>query len=129
MAGDGSSTQSNGSLVLSILIMTIGVGWLLTAQGIGPSIDWVWTLSLGVVGILSFVLSGGVDKVSVVVGPFLIVSSFLSILRQRGDLEPDTEVPILVILFGALLLIARTPWVPTPRWVVVPRPEDPSGKR
>jgi hypothetical protein len=129
MAGDGSSTQSKGSLVLSILIMTIGVGWLLTGQRIGPGIDWVWTLSLGVVGILSFVISGGVDKVSVVVGPFLIVSSFLSILRQRGDLEPDTEVPILVILFGALLLIARMPWVPTPRWVVVPRPEDPSGKR
>ncbi len=64
----------------------------------------------------TFVLSGGVDKMSVVIGPFFIVGSFLSILRQTGRLETDVEIPILVILIGALLLAARLPQVPLPRW-------------
>ena len=120
MADDRAPKQAKGPLVLAILIITVGVGWLLTAQGIGPGIDWVWTLGLGVVGFLTFVLSGGVDKVSVVLGPFFIVASFLSILRQRGQLRVDTEIPILVILVGVLMLLARMPAVRTPRWAIVP---------
>jgi hypothetical protein len=115
---------SKGPLILSILIITIGVGWLLTAQGFGPGVNWVWTLGLGVVGILTFILSGGVDKVSVVVGPFFLAGSVLSILRQTGNLGADLEVPILVILVGVLLLSAQLSAVPSPRWLVpLPGPE------
>ena len=127
---NGSATkQAKGPLVLSILIITVGVGWLLTAQGVGPGIDWVWTLGLGVVGFLTFVLSGGFDKVSVVLGPCFIVASFLSILRQRGQLRVDTEIPILVILVGVLMLVARMPAVRTPRWAIVPDLDDGRTKR
>jgi hypothetical protein len=116
---NGSATkQTKGPLVLSILIITVGVGWLLTAQGVGPGI-----------GFLTFVLSGGFDKVSVVLGPFFIVASFLSILRQRGQLRVDTEVPILVILVGVLMLVARLPGVRTPRWAIVPDLDDGRTKR
>ncbi len=38
-------------LVIPILIMVVGVGWLLTARGFGPGVNWVWTLGLGVIGI------------------------------------------------------------------------------
>lgn len=114
---------SRGLLVLAVLIITLGVGWLLTALAVGPGIEWVWTLGLGAAGVLTFVLSGGLDKLSVVFGPFLLVGSVLSIFRQAGSLRIDIEVPILVIVLGALLLIAQMPFVPLPRWFV-PLPGD-----
>lgn len=105
-----------GPLILAILIITVGAGLLATALGYGPGINWVWTLGLGVVGILTFVVSGGLDKFSVTIGPFFLACSFLSILRQTGAMKIDVEIPILVILFGVLLLIAQMKAVPLPRW-------------
>lgn len=112
-----------GPLVLAVLITTIGVGWLLTAKGFGPGINWVWTLALGVVGVITFVLSGGVDKFSVVVGPFFLFASVMSVLRQTGRLDTDTEVPLAVILIGLLLLLANMPFVRRPAWYV-PLPDE-----
>jgi hypothetical protein len=110
------------------LIIVVGVGWLLTAQGFGPGINWVWTLGLGVVGILTFVLSNGFDKVSVVIGPFFLMASLLSALRQTGQLNLDTEVPLLVISIGVLLLVAHLPVIPKPAWFVEPpQPPEESG--
>ena len=105
------------SLIVPWLLIAVGTGWLLTALKVGPGIDWVWTLGLAVVGFLAFAI-GGFDKVSVVVGPFFIAASSLSILRQTDQLRLDVEVPILVILSGILLLIARRPTIPVPDWLV-----------
>ncbi|MDP1796450.1 MAG: hypothetical protein Q8K78_03170 [Planctomycetaceae bacterium] len=109
---------SKGPFVLSILIITVGIGWLLSAQGIGRGIDWVWTMGLGVIGFLTFILSGGCDKLSVVLGPFFLVSSLLSVLRQTGQLNINTEMPILVILMGVLLMIAQSRRIPPPSWFI-----------
>jgi len=109
--------RPKGLLVLSIFIITIGIGDLLTTLGFLPGVDWVWTLALGIVGILTIVLSGGFDKVSVVVGPFLIAASVLSILRQMGQLDPKVEASLVVILIGVLLLVSQSSLVPTPRWI------------
>jgi hypothetical protein len=111
-------------LVIPILIIIVGVGWLLTVRGFGPGINWIWTLGLGAIGILTFVLSG-FDKVSVVVGPFLLLSSLLSVLRQTGGLDLDVEVPVLVITIGVLLLIAHLPAIPKPGWFVPTPTDDP----
>jgi hypothetical protein len=105
------------SLILPILLITVGAGWLLSTLGVAPRIDWVWTLGLAIVGLLTFVL-GGFDKLTVVVGPFFMVASLLSVLRQTGRIPLDVEVPILVILAGILLLIARTPAIPIPKWII-----------
>jgi hypothetical protein len=110
-------TPDRKTLLLPILLITVGVGWLLTTLGVAPGIDWVWTLGLAVVGISTFAVSG-FDKVTVVVGPFFILASCLSILRQTDRLRFDVEVPILVIIAGVLLLIARIPAIPVPTWVV-----------
>ncbi len=104
------------SLAIPILIITVGVGWLLTVQGIAPQINWIWTLGMASIGVLCFVLLG-FDKVSVVVGPVFLISSLMSVLRQTGYLTIDSEVPILVILIGVLLLVARMPQVPPPKWL------------
>ncbi len=108
---------NKGPLMLGIMIITVGVGWLLTAKGVVPGIDWVWTLGLAVVGVLTFVLSGGLDKLSVLVGPFFLVASVLSVLRQSGRMKIDTEVPLLVILLGVLVIVAQLPMIPVPRWI------------
>ena len=105
------------ALFIPILLITFGAGWLLTTLGIAPGIDWIWTLCVAVVGLATFVV-GGLNKVTVVIGPFCLLASCLSILRQTGRLQLDVEVPILVILSGVLLLVARLPSIPMPNWVV-----------
>jgi hypothetical protein len=52
------------------------------------------------------------------VGPFFIVASCLSLLRQTDRLHINTEVPILVITAGVLLLVARLPSIPAPDWLI-----------
>jgi hypothetical protein len=116
--------NNRAPLIIPVLIIIVGVGWLLTAQGFGPGINWVWTLGLGVIGILTFVVSG-FDKVSVVVGPFFLLASVLSVLRQTGALRLDVEVPVLVIGIGVLMLVAQLPAVPRPGWFE-PRPTPPT---
>lgn len=120
--------QPKGPLALSILIIAVGIGWLLTVQGFVAGVDWLWTMLLGTVGVLTFVLSGGVDKVSVVVGPFFLLTSVLSILRQRGALSVDVEIPLLVILIGVLLFFAQMSFIPAPGWLT-PLAAEPEKKK
>jgi hypothetical protein len=108
--------RSKRPLCISIVFMSLGVGWLLTSLGFGPGINWVWTIGLGAMGLLAIIISGGVDKFSVVVGPFFVAASVLSIMRQNGQIQADIELPILVIGIGALLFVAQTRMIPTPNW-------------
>lgn len=108
-------TSDKKSLLMPILLIAIGTGWLLTALTIVPGVNWVWTLGLAAIGVLALAV-GGLDKVTVVIGPLFIVASFLSILRQTERLPIDVEVPVLVILAGILLLVARSPRIPVPAW-------------
>ncbi len=109
---------SKGALALSLLIITLGTGWLLTAIGFGPDLNWIWILGLGILGVLMFLGSGGVDKASIVIGPFFLLSSGLSMMRQSGHLSIDLEIPILIIIIGVLLLIAQSRMIPAPSWFV-----------
>jgi hypothetical protein len=119
------SSNNRAPLVIPVLIIALGVGWLLTAQGFAPGVNWIWILGLGVVGILTFVLSKGLDKVSVVLGPFFLLASLLSILRQTGNISLEIEVPVLVISVGVLLLAAQLPAIPKPDWYLdLPAPAE-----
>jgi hypothetical protein len=124
-------SKSRAPLIIPVLIIVVGVGWLLTAEGFGPGINWLWTLGLGVIGILTFVLSKGLDKVSVVLGSFFLLASLLSVLRQTGQLSLDIEVPVLVISIGILLLLAQLPAIPKPGWYVAlpPPAAEPSAPK
>ena len=107
---------SKQTLVLPLLMITVGTGWLLSVLGIAPNINWIWILGLAVTGVLTFVLVG-FDKVTFVTGSFLLVASCLSLLRQTDRLDFNVEVPVLVIVAGVLMLLARHPAVPNPKWV------------
>jgi hypothetical protein len=97
--------------------MTVGVGWLLDNAGVAPAIEWLWTLGLAVSGVLLVTLLG-LDKVTAVAGPFLVVCSAFSVLRQTGRIEFHDEIPILVIIFGALLLVAVLSPLKSPDWLL-----------
>ena len=112
-------TPDKKALVLPVLVITVGIGWLLSTLGIVPDIDWVWTLGLAIVGFLSFIVAG-FDKVTFVTGPFFIITSCLSVLRQTDRIAIDVEVPILVIVAGVLLLVALHPAIPIPKWILEP---------
>ncbi len=114
-------THDKTTLILPVLLIAVGAGWLLTSFGIAPGIDWLWTLCLAAVGCLAF-LVGGFDKVTFVVGVFFLVTSGLSVLRQTGQIQIEIELPILVILAGVLLLIARHSSIPIPKWILEPPP-------
>ncbi len=116
--------RDKATLIFPVLMIAVGSGWLLTTLGIAPGVDWIWTLLLAIVGLLAFVV-GGFDKVTAVVGTFLIIASCLSLLRQTGRLALDIEVPILVIIAGALVLIAHLPAIPSPKWII----RDPNSRR
>ena len=117
---EGHMTASQKSLVISMLKITVGVGWLLTAKGIAPQVNWVWTLGMAVCGVLMFAMMG-FDKLSFVLGVFFLVCSLMSLLRQQGLLSVETEAPVLVIIAGVLMLVARSKRVPTPNWFVPPK--------
>ncbi|MBC8116203.1 MAG: hypothetical protein H7062_17590 [Candidatus Saccharimonas sp.] len=118
--------SSKGLVVLSLLIITVGVGWLLTTLAVAPGINWVLTLSLGMIGVLAFVVSGGVDKVSVIIGPFFLIGSVLSLLHQAKLLSLDVEIPIYVIAVGVLMLVAQLPVIPLPSWYIPLKETDES---
>lgn len=106
----------NKELILPLAIMLVGLGWLLTALDITPEIDWIWTLALAAIGGLSFI-AWGVDRFTVVFGPFFLVASILSVFRQAGHLALKLEVPILMIVFGALQLFATIRGFRPPAWM------------
>ncbi len=108
--GDANSRRSTGSLAIALLIIAVGIGWLLSAHKVVEGVNWIWVLSLAVLGALTLVL-GGIEKLTVVVGPFLLALAVFSYLRQTGRIGVETEVPSLLIIFGVLLVAARfAPW-------------------
>ena len=111
-------TGSKKALAAPILIIALGIGWLLTTWNIVPGVNWIWVVGLGVTGVL--ILVGSIDKVTVVIGTFLIAATIFSLMRQTGRMNVDTEVPSLVIVFGTLMLLAKILPIPLPKWIIEP---------
>ncbi|MCP3903527.1 MAG: hypothetical protein GY715_07805 [Planctomycetes bacterium] len=109
-------TKRKSSVVVPAIMIAVGTGWLLTNHDVIPGVNWIWVLGLAIAGILTLAI-GGLDKATVVVGPFLIICTVLSILRQTQRISVDTEVPALVIVAGALMLVAHMLPLPAPKWL------------
>ena len=78
------------------------------------------------VGICTFPLAG-YNNFSVVTGPFFMLASILSVMRQTGRLRLEYEVPICVVALGALMLIARSPAIPIPDWIEKSDKDEPTA--
>ena len=121
-----SESHSRKCLIPALLLISVGIGWLLTTSGVIPGVNWVWVLGLAVVGFLVLFI-GGIDKVTAIVGPFLMISTIFSLLRQSGHLSADTEVPCLLIVAGTLALIVYFLPLSAPDWLENPQPPGKSS--
>ena len=101
-------------LIPPVLVILVGVAWLLNAEKLISGVDWVWTIGLAAAGI-STLLFGGCNRLTMVIGPFLLIASVTSILRQTGVLSTDIEIPVLTIVLGVLWLITSLLKLPVPR--------------
>jgi len=101
---------------LSVLIIAVGSGWLLNETGVMPGVNWIWTGLLGIAGALLLVLAG-LNQLTILVGPFLISASVLSLLRQAGYLPVRIEIPILVVVAGVLMLLSHILPLPMPSYL------------
>jgi len=106
--------HSKGMLVISMLTTTVGAGLLLNAMDLLPPIDWLWTIGLFVAGVLMMTL-GGINKLTAVIGPFLIFAALCSVLRQTEVMPVKYEIPLLVIVLGCLLFVSEILDLPAPR--------------
>ena len=104
------------SIVISLVTIALGTAWLLNTLDIIPGVNWIWTVGLGLAGVLLLAM-GGVNRLTIVTGPFLLVASVFSVLRQTGRLHVDQEVPSLVIVLGVLMLISQVAPLPNPNWM------------
>src|SRR5437764_120557 len=113
--------SSRKPLLISICLIVLGVAWLLNNIGVMPGVNWVWTLGLAAVAIVILAASG-IDKLTVVIVPLLLLASLASVLRQTGRITGNYEVPGLVIAAGVLILISHLSPLPPPAWL---EPEPP----
>ncbi len=100
-------------LIPPVLIILVGVAWLLNAEKVIPGVDWVWTIGLAATGICTMLL-GGYNRMTLVIGPFLLIASVTSVLRQTALLSVDTEIPVLTIVLGSMWLIVSLLKLPMP---------------
>ena len=109
---DSSGTPKRG-IMLPMLVIALGAGWLLIELGVLPQVNWAWVFLLGGAGI-AVLIAAPLDQITIIVGPFLIIASVMSILRQLGRLSAEVEVPALVIVVGVLMLSGRLLRLPEP---------------
>ena len=119
-------TSSKQPLIAALLLIIVGSGWLLNSFQIVPGVNWVWTLGLGLIG-AAWLALGGVNKMTAVLGPFLIAASILSYFRQTGRLDQNHELPGLMVLLGLLILVSCSRSIPVPGWFHPARETDAAG--
>ena len=112
------STQSERAkrFLIPIVIIMLGTMWLLNVLGVVADVDWVLSGGLAGAGVLILTF-GGMDKVTMAAGPWLLVASVTSLLRATGRLEFSHEIPILTVVLGALLLLVEFLKLPLPMWL------------
>jgi purine-cytosine permease-like protein len=103
-------------VLVAVCLIALGTAWLLNNIGVMPGVNWIWTLGLAAVAVV-IVGASGVDKVTVVIVPLLILASIASVLRQTGRISAKYEVPGLVIAAGILILVSYLAPVPPPAWL------------
>ena len=98
--------------VIPVLVTVLGIAWSLNAFEVFPALDWIWTIGMAAIGILTLFV-GGIKKEPIVVGFALISAAIASIFRQTGRINLKIEAPILVLIIGVLLLLVEIMNIPS----------------
>lgn len=99
--------------IVPSVVIILGVSWLLDSLSVMPEVNWVRTVGLATAGALVLIL-GGANRLTVVAGPLLVTKSVCMLLTQTGLLAKHSEMPVLVIVLGCLLLLVQALRLPTP---------------
>jgi uncharacterized membrane protein len=82
-----------------LILIGLGCAWLLKALNVSNSVDWVWVILLGVIGVVLLIWRP-TARWRLGTGLWLLGACLTSLLRMLGQIEVKHEVPILVILAG-----------------------------
>lgn len=94
-------------IVLGVIGVVVYFGWL-------PDKDVITALGFAAAGVLILVMDG-ITKSSIVLGPTLIAIGVMWWVHDQYHTRWSLLVPILLILIGALMLVARRPEIPDRR--------------
>lgn len=94
-------------IVLGVIGVVVYFGWL-------PDKDVITALGFVAAGVLILAMDG-ITKSSIVLGPTLIAIGVMWWVHDQYRTRWSLLVPILLILIGGLMLIARRPGIPDRR--------------
>jgi len=99
---------------LPVTLIAVGLGWLLWQFRLFPDLDWI--ISIGfIAGGVGVLIADRITKTSIVVGPLLISLGLAWAAHDRYRVSWSLLTPILLVLVGVLMLIARNPAIPDKR--------------
>lgn len=96
---------------LPVTLIVVGLGWLLWEFRLFPDVDWIIGLGF-IAGGIAVMAIDGVNKNSVVIGPFLVAIGIAWLAHDRYGIHWRLLIPVMLVLLGALMLVARSPKVP-----------------
>ena len=96
---------------LPVTLIAVGLGWLLWEFRLFPDIDWLISLAFIGAGIAVMAIDG-INKNSVIVGPFLIGVGIAWYVHDRYGTHWRYIVPVMLVLLGVLMLVSRSARVP-----------------
>ncbi|WP_051709667.1 hypothetical protein [Andreprevotia chitinilytica] len=99
------------SALFPIALIVIGAGWLVSELHLLPEADWIVIFGL-IAGGIAVLVVDGVNAQSVVVGPLLIGTGAMVFAHEHNGISWSVLLPVLLILWGLLLLVARMPGIP-----------------
>jgi hypothetical protein len=99
---------------LPVTLIAVGLGWLLWEFRLFPDIDWVISLAFIAAGVALMAIDG-INKNTIVVGPFLIGIGAAWLLHDRYGTHWRYIVPVMLVFLGLLMLVARSSRVPERR--------------
>ena len=99
---------------LPVTLIVVGLGWLLWELRLFPDVDWIISLCFIGAGIAVMAIDG-INKNSIVVGPFLIAMGVAWLVHDRYGTHWRFIIPALLVLLGGLMLAARSPRIPDRR--------------
>jgi hypothetical protein len=102
----------DASLPITLIVVgAIGLIWYFRWL---PDIDWIIALGF-IAGGVAVLVVDGINKNSIVSGPFLIAVGIAWALRDQYRISWSLIIPALLVLLGVLMLIARNPKIPDKR--------------
>lgn len=99
------------SLALPLFLIAAGAVWFLKSTGVLPATATLIAIGLAVVGIV-VLLVDGINKQSIVSGPFLVYIGGAVYLRNEYIFGYSPLIALGMIILGALLLLSRSSIVP-----------------